>query len=809
MRKSLVYHLLLLLIATTCSSTSAMSRSSLEPISIDVNSSKELEDALLKAKSGTLIILNDGKYGGSDFVISKNGTPDQPIVIKARNRGKVFLESALKIDGSYISLQGIHFIENGKLEISGKGCRITYCTWDDAKPGIWLHVLPGSSEIEIAHNTFQNKVFSNQNLERTSQLLRVVVRNKNERHHIHHNLFKNVAKGKTSNGYETLQLITENNPFNPPPGSSNSIIKDNLFLRCNGEDEIISVKSNGNILRRNTFRESRGGLVLRHGHNNVVTQNYFIGRGERQSFGVRIQGTGQVVANNYFQDLGSYALGMMDGTPDDLYVSVEQAQILYNTFINCNNTFRIGINHSLHPNGTVPKDCKIIGNIFFFDSGDESRNFIEFVQNDEPENWVWKDNIGYGGENPSISGFQLLNPEFERSDNGLMVPTINTKSSVIVIDLNEEFKIDLFGNKWNALRTVGAIQFPFETTKNPPLSESSLAFAPHQEILQSQAALPAMDIFLAFGQSNMAGRAPIEPSVAGTLNNVKLLADNNNWVDASNPMNLYSTVRKEALMQQVGPSWSFAKSMARHAGKLIGMVVNARGGTTIEDFSAGGPYYEANIARIAEAKTLGTIKGIIWHQGESNNSDSQYLTKLNAMLADYRAVIGDTVFFLAGQLGNWNPEGGQTPKYNSFNTMIPGILTVVDNSDYVLNTDLTHIGDHTHFNLPSQILLGQRYAQKMLAELYGIDIFIININLMGDGFIMITGEEESISPANDFSYTFETGSAVQLSIEAGKGKIFTSLVINGTEISSAKGQKSYIHTFTAIEDITVNIVMEI
>jgi len=288
-----------------------------------------------------------------------------------------------------------------------------------------------------------------------------------------------------------------------------------------------------------------------------------------------------------------------------------------------------------------------------------------------------------------------------------------------------------------------------------------------------------MDIFLALGQSNMAGRAPIVASVAGVLENIKLLANNNNWVDASNPMNLYSTIRKEVSMQRVGPSWSFAKAMARHTGKQIGMVVNARGGTPIEDFSEGGAYYDANIARIAEAKPFGTIKGIIWHQGESNNSDSEYLTKLNAMVTDYRDEIGDTVFFVAGQLGGWNAEGGSSPKYNSFNTRIPGILTAVENADYVLNTDITHIGDYTHFDLPSQILLGQRYAQKMLARLYDIEISIVDIDISGDGFLLIGGDEEIITTSNDFSYTFEPGEEVQLTIEAPEGKVFMPWLLTG------------------------------
>ncbi len=335
----------------------------------------------------------------------------------------------------------------------------------------------------------------------------------------------------------------------------------------------------------------------------------------------------------------------------------------------------------------------------------------------------------------------------------------------------------------------------------------SLVVLIDEENYKTSEELPEMDIFLAFGQSNMAGRAPIEPSVTDILNNVKLLAIDSNWVDAANPMNIYSTIRGAASMQRVGPSYSFAKAMARHTGNTIGMVVNAKGGTAIQEFIPGGLYYEANIARIHQAQPFGTVKGIIWHQGESNNGDNFYLYRLDTLVTTYREAIGDTVFFVAGELGGWNSEGGTSPKYRLFNERLPGMLELVEYADYVLNTGLTHTGDYTHFNLPSQILLGQRYAQKMLDVVYGIDISIIEIEFSGIGFFTIDQEEEMITQGNDFSYTFETGSNVLLTIEAGEGNLFTELVINGTEITEAAGQESYTHMFSATEDQIISISM--
>ena len=56
---------------------------------------------------------------------------------------------------------------------------------------------------------------------------------------------------------------------------------------------------------------------------------------------------------------------MMDETKDKLYVRVENAQIIFNTFINCQYALLVGLTHSEHPHGTVPRGCVIANNLFF------------------------------------------------------------------------------------------------------------------------------------------------------------------------------------------------------------------------------------------------------------------------------------------------------------------------------------------------------------------------------------------------------------------------------------------------------------
>lgn len=442
--------------------------------STEIHRLNELKTVLEKVGPGEIILLADGIYREDEGIILRGkGTNEKPVIIKAKNQGKAVIQSPLKMESDFVLVKGLLFNENGRLEISGRGNRVERCEWNDSKAGKWLRVLPGSSETEIAFNTFRNKITSNQTMNRDCQLLQVIVRNENEKHHIHHNLFKDVAKGKTGNGFETLQLITEHNPFDPPGGHCNSVIEKNLFVRCNGESEIISVKSNGNLIRQNTFNECRGGLVLRHGDDNVAVQNYFLGGNENGSAGIRIQGTGQVVANNYFENLGAYGLGMMDGTPDDLYIRVERAQVLYNTFVNCNKNFVIGINHSKHPNGTVPKDCRIVGNIFYWDKKPTGDSFITFVQNDQPENWEWQGNMAFGKPIPAIEGLTLANPALIK-EKTFYLPTSATPKIGFPSDVPDKTNRDLFGNFRKENSTIGAVQYPVQQNLNPPLTEKEV-----------------------------------------------------------------------------------------------------------------------------------------------------------------------------------------------------------------------------------------------------------------------------------------------------------------------------------------------
>ena len=105
-------------------------------------------------------------------------------------------------------------------------------------------------------------------------------------------------------------------------------------------------------------------------------------------------------------------------------------------------------------------------------------------------------------------------------------------------------------------------------------------------IARSEAA-GKFDIYLCIGQSNMAGRATLTPAVMDTLVNVYLFNDRNFFEPAVNPLNRYSTIRKEIGIQKLGPAYSFARKVSEKSDCKIGLVVNARGGSSIKSWEKG------------------------------------------------------------------------------------------------------------------------------------------------------------------------------------------------------------------------------
>lgn len=232
--------------------------------------------------------------------------------------------------------------------------------------------------------------------------------------------------------------------------------------------------------------------------------------------------------------------------------------------------------------------------------------------------------------------------------------------------------------------------------------------------------IPELDLFLFIGQSNMAGRGYITDNYKDNIKNTYLLTPNGDMEPARNPLNKYSTIRKRLDLQGVGPAYSFAKAITDKTGRPLGLLVNARGGSSINSWMKGAKdnYYDEALSRIRQAMKFGTLKAIIWHQGESDSSDpTTYMLKLQELIANLRKDLNDTKLpFIVGELAEWRMNGTS----EAFNRMLRTVPKHIPYSYCVSSKELVPLINESdpHFSADSQIILGRRYAEAAYNACY-------------------------------------------------------------------------------------------
>src|SRR4051812_18495598 len=134
--------------------------------------------------------------------------------------------------------------------------------------------------------------------------------------------------------------------------------------------------------------------------------------------------------------------------------------------------------------------------------------------------------------------------------------------------------------------------------------------------LCAQAPAPReMQLFLLVGQSNMAGRGPVEPQDKEPIPGVLTLNKQMEWVPAVDPLHY-----DKPDIAGVGIGRSFAKALlAANPGVTIGLIPCAFGGTSLEQWKRGGALYEDAMKRTRFAMKSGKLRGILWHQGEADS----------------------------------------------------------------------------------------------------------------------------------------------------------------------------------------------
>lgn len=244
-----------------------------------------------------------------------------------------------------------------------------------------------------------------------------------------------------------------------------------------------------------------------------------------------------------------------------------------------------------------------------------------------------------------------------------------------------------------------------------------VAFALVASSAMSRAGEPKnLQLFLLAGQSNMAGRGKVTPEDQKPLPRVWMLNADDQWVPAIDPMH------RDKPAAGVGPGRAFALALAEAYPDIkIGLIPCAQGGSPIAAWLPGVSFKQTNshpwddaIRRTKIAMKSGTLKGILWHQGESDCTPAlapAYEGKLHDLIARFRKELNaPEIPFIAGQMGQFNekPWNAAKKQVDQAHRDLPG---KIPNTGFASSDGLHHRGDALHFDSDSCRKLGQRYAE--------------------------------------------------------------------------------------------------
>jgi hypothetical protein len=225
-----------------------------------------------------------------------------------------------------------------------------------------------------------------------------------------------------------------------------------------------------------------------------------------------------------------------------------------------------------------------------------------------------------------------------------------------------------------------------------------------------------LQLFLLIGQSNMAGRGPIEPQdpIPGILSLNKQME----WVPAIDPLHF-----DKPDIAAVGLGRSFAKVLLGASPSVtIGLIPCAFGGTSLEQWKRGGALYDDALKRTRFAMKSGKLRGILWHQGEADSGTAKLANSYRERWMEFIGFLrqdleAPEVPVVVGQLGKFfGKKPDSAPSFAALlNEQLALIPLKVPHTGFVSSAGLTDKGDQVHFDTASIRELGRRYAYAFLA----------------------------------------------------------------------------------------------
>lgn len=352
----------------------------------------EFKNALAAMNPGDIIEVADGSYNLSSITVSRSGCGKRPIIIMAKNQDKaIFIgNTAFLLESvQYVTIKGFSFqsanvgtgikIQNSsRVNITRNSFKIS-----ETSSCNWIYIgdtYASTNPLKSSHNKIDYNVFDGKTQPGKYIIIDGNINQQSQYDTISYNIFKNNGP-RAANEKESIRVgvstLSKSSGF--------TVIEHNLFEDCDGDPEIVSIKSCDNIIRFNTFRRCLGTLSLRHGDRSIVEGNYFFGEGKTAQYtspegatstigcgGVRVYGLDHKVINNYFEGLtGSKwdaAITITNGDVLNTSTSLsshfipENLVVAFNTMINNESNIEIGFDNGGKYN-RAPKNCLIANNI--------------------------------------------------------------------------------------------------------------------------------------------------------------------------------------------------------------------------------------------------------------------------------------------------------------------------------------------------------------------------------------------------------------------------------------------------------------
>ncbi len=252
-----------------------------------------------------------------------------------------------------------------------------------------------------------------------------------------------------------------------------------------------------------------------------------------------------------------------------------------------------------------------------------------------------------------------------------------------------------------------------------------LLAAPHVAAQSDASQLPGeksqFHLFLLVGQSNMAGRGKVAEEDRTPHPRVLMLDRSGSWVPAVDPLHFD---KPNVVGVGLGKTFGIDYAEANPA-VTVGLIPCAAGGSPIDSWQLGGyhsqtkshPYDDA-LDRSLIALRSGTLKGILWHQGESDSKSKLsegYEQKLHDLVARFRRDLqSPQVPFIAGQLGQFaeRPWNDDRKRVDAAHQSLP---EKVPRTGFASSDGLAHRGDVIHFDAQSYRELGHRFFKSFQA----------------------------------------------------------------------------------------------